>query len=106
MYVFLKGDVIDMDKWIEIIRFFGLCGKVVRLNNGSEILLNVKQLEVMCVYVLVVNGFKGFISVSFKEYYVYICVYIFYWLLFFKDKNFIFENILVNYSNRLVYMFN
>lgn len=42
MYVFLNGDVIGMDKWIEIIKFFGLCGKVVRFNNGSEIFFNGK----------------------------------------------------------------
>lgn len=75
-YASLKGDVTDTDKRTEITRSFGSCGKAARLNNGSEILLNAKQLKVMCIYVLAVNELKGFISVSFKEYYVHTCVYI------------------------------
>lgn len=105
-YASLKGDVTDTDKRTEITRSFGSCGKAARLNNGSEILLNAKQLKVMCVYVLAVNGLKGFISVSFKEYYVHTCVYILHWPSLFKDKNLTLENILANYSNRLVYMSN
>ena len=63
-YATLKGDVTDTDKRTEISRSFGSCGKAARLNSGSEILLNAKQLKVMCIYVLAVNGIQGFVSVS------------------------------------------
>ena len=75
-YASLKGDVTDTDKRTEITRSFGSCGKAARLNNGSEILLDAKQLKVMHIYALAVNGLKGFISVSFKKYYVHAFVYI------------------------------
>ena len=45
-YASLNGDVTGTDKRTEITKFFGSCGKVARLNNGSEILLNGKQLKV------------------------------------------------------------
>lgn len=45
-YASLKGDVTDTDKRTEITRSFGSCGKVARLHNGSEILLNGGQLKV------------------------------------------------------------
>ncbi|XP_066025158.1 uncharacterized protein [Pocillopora verrucosa] len=44
-YASLNGDVTGTDKRTEIKKFFGSCGKVARLNNGSEILLNGKQLK-------------------------------------------------------------
>nr|XP_058966247.1 uncharacterized protein LOC131792849 [Pocillopora verrucosa] len=44
-YASLNGDVTGTDKRTEITKFFGSCGKVARLNNGSEILLNGKQLK-------------------------------------------------------------
>ena len=46
-YASLKGDVTDTDKRTEITRSFGLCGKVAKLNKGSEILLDGGQLKVM-----------------------------------------------------------
>ena len=55
-YASLKGDVTHTDKRTEITRSYGSCGKAARLNNGSEILLNAKQLKVMCIHVLAVNG--------------------------------------------------
>ena len=45
-YASLNGDVTGTDKRTEITKFFGSCGKVARLNNGSEILINGKQLKV------------------------------------------------------------
>ena len=45
-YASLKGDVTGPDKRTEITKFFGSCGKVARLNKGSEILLNGRQLKV------------------------------------------------------------
>lgn len=48
-YASLKGDVTNTDKRTEITRSFGSCGKAARLNNGSEILLNAKQLKVLCI---------------------------------------------------------
>ena len=45
-YASLKGDVTDTDKRTEITRSYGSCGKVARLNNGSEILLKGGQLKV------------------------------------------------------------
>ncbi|XP_022798423.1 uncharacterized protein LOC111336565 isoform X1 [Stylophora pistillata] len=41
----LKGDVTGTDKRTEITKFFGSCGKVARINNGSEILLDGKKLK-------------------------------------------------------------
>lgn len=46
-YASLRGDVTDTDKRTEITRSFGSCGKVAKLNKGSEILLDGGQLKVM-----------------------------------------------------------
>ena len=59
-YPSLKGDVTYTDKRTEITRSYGSCGKAARLNNGSEILLNAKQLKVIRIYVLAVSGLKSF----------------------------------------------
>ena len=41
------GNLADAGKRTEISRSFGSCGKVARINNGSEILLNGRQIKVM-----------------------------------------------------------
>ena len=65
-YASLKGGMTDTGKRTEITRSFGSCGKAARLNSGSEILLNAKQLKVMYIYVRAVNGIKRPISFRIK----------------------------------------
>lgn len=52
LYVFYNGDLVGVEKWIKILSYFGFCGKIVRINNGSEIFLNGVKIKVMKYSVL------------------------------------------------------
>ena len=51
-YASFKGDVAGEGRRTEISRSFGSCGKVAKINNGSEILLNGEQIKVRQIFIV------------------------------------------------------
>ena len=45
-YAYFNGDLAGAEKRTEISSYFGSCGKIARINNGSEILLNGANMKV------------------------------------------------------------
>ena len=46
-YAYYNGDLAGAEKRTKISSYFGSCGKIARINNGSEILLNGAKIKVM-----------------------------------------------------------